>query len=135
MILSPARSPARLAGRGRVATRRSRRRDGLAGTQVSMAPTVVELLVLARPIPTARMNSSTKASAKCMNDPAASTIDPLPARLAPERARLVGRVDVLEAVIPTIFTKPPTGMRLDAVLGLAPRARPQRLAEARRRTG
>ena len=45
----------------------------LFGTHGSMAPTVADEL-FARPMPTARMNSSTKASRKCMNDPAPSTI-------------------------------------------------------------
>src|SRR5262245_65596055 len=64
MILSPARTPARLAGEAGF--------DGLQaavrldGTQVSMAPTVVEVPGVARAIEIAIGNSSTKACAKCI---------------------------------------------------------------------
>ena len=46
----------------------------LFGTHGSMDPTVADELFVAWPMPAARMNSSTKASTKCMNEPAASTI-------------------------------------------------------------
>ena len=75
----------------------------LVGTHGSMDP-IVEEFVLARPIPTARMNSSTKASAKCMNDPAPSTIIRCQGGcLRNERASSSGSTSS-RAVIPTILT-------------------------------
>jgi len=75
----------------------------LVGTQGSMAP-IVEELVLDRPMPPARMNNSTKASAKCMNDPAPSTIIRCQGGfLRNERGSSSGSTSS-RAVIPTILT-------------------------------
>jgi hypothetical protein len=73
MILSPARRPDLTAGdAGSDLTQVVALM--LFGTHGSMVPTVAAELSVAWPMPTARMNSSTKASTKCMNDPAASTM-------------------------------------------------------------
>ncbi len=73
------------------------------GTHGSMAPIVVEF-VFDRPMPTARMNSSTKASTKCMNDPAASTIIRSQAGCRRnDRGSSAGSTSS-SAVIPTILT-------------------------------
>ena len=75
----------------------------LLGTQGSMDP-IVDELVFDRPMPAARMNSSTKASAKCMKDPAASTIIRCqPGCLRKERGSSSGSTSS-RAVIPTILT-------------------------------
>ena len=133
MILSPVRKPALTAGDAGsdlaqlVAVM-------LVGTQGSMAP-IVEELVLDRPIPTARMNSSTKASAKCMNDPAASTIIRCQGGcLRKERGSSSGSTSS-RAVMPTILTKPPAGMALTPY-SVSPRTRgPQGLAETHEELG
>ena len=110
MILSPARMPTFLAGEAGFEALQTEVR--LDGTQVSMAPTVVEVLAPARPIPIASANSSTKASAKCMNDPAASTMMRCqPGWRRNERGSSAGSTSS-SSVMPTIFTKPPAGMAL-----------------------
>ncbi len=102
MILSPVRRPALTAGDAG-SDLAQLAAVMLDGTHGSMAPTVEEF-VLARPIPTARMNSSTKASAKCMNDPAASTIIRCQGGfLRNERGSSSGSTSS-RAVIPTILT-------------------------------
>src|SRR5262249_37308573 len=84
----------------------------LAGTHDSTAPTVVPALPVSRPMPTATTNNSTKASAKCMNDPAASTmIRCHPGFLRNERGSSAGSTSS-SSVVPTICTKPPAGIAL-----------------------
>src|SRR5260370_30181657 len=55
---------------------------------------------------------------------------PLPARLPAERARLIAGIDILQRRHAGDLHEAAERERLDAVLGLAPRRRPQRLPEA-----
>src|SRR5713226_2575560 len=80
----------------------------LLGTHGSIVPTVAEF-VFARPIPTAMTNSSTNASAKCMNEPAPSTmIRCQPGCLRNDRASSAGSTTSRPG-IPTLVTQPPAG--------------------------
>ncbi len=124
MILSPAWIPASLAGevvslpaQGLALSSAFR----LTGTHWVTAPIVVVFWI---PIPMARPSSSTNASAKCMNEPAARTI----ARCQPgcrrnERGSSAGSTSSSE-VIPTIFTNPPSGSALTPY-SVSPRIRDQ----------
>ena len=84
----------------------------LAGTQDSTVPTVVPALAVSRPMPAATMNSSTRASMKCMNEPAAKTmIRCQPGWLRNDRGSSAASTSS-SSVIPTILTKPPAGIAL-----------------------
>jgi hypothetical protein len=73
---------------------------------------VVVVPGLARPIPAASANSSTKASTKCMNEPAASTMMRCqPGWRRNDRGSSSWAMSSI-SVMPTIFTKPPAGMAL-----------------------
>ena len=83
-------------------------------------------LVPGTPMATASRNSSTKASAKCMNDPASSTM----ARCQPglrrnERGSSAGSTSS-SAVIPVIFTNPPNGSAFNPY-SVSPRIRDHRV--------
>ena len=94
-ILSPVRKPALTAGdAGSALTQVAA--VSLFGTHGSMAPMVDEETSVAWPMPKARMNSSTKASRKCMNEPGAHHDHPLPARLAAKGPRLVRGVHIVQ---------------------------------------
>jgi len=83
----------------------------LAGTQLATEPIVV-VLAFAIPIPSARMISSTNASAKCMNEPATMTIARCQRglfRIA--RGSSAGSTSS-KVVIPVIRTKAPKGRAL-----------------------
>src|SRR5215467_848258 len=109
-ILSPARTPAFLAGdAGSLAVQPEVR---FAGTQVSIAPTAVVLLAVSRPTPAATTTSKNSASTKCMNDPALSTmIRCHPGLRRNDRGSSAGSTSS-RSVIPTIFTNPPAGIAL-----------------------
>src|SRR5581483_3301142 len=113
MTLSPALMPATLAGDGWSDAVQVPLSKALAldGTHELTGPSWVVVL-LSRPIPAATRNSSTKASTKCMNEPANSTISRCQAGWRRnERGSSAGSTSSIE-VIPTILTKPPNGSAL-----------------------
>ena len=111
--LSPACMPAALAGDGRSDAVHVPFSNALAlaGTHAATGPSCV-VLSLSSPIAAASRNSSTRASTKCMNEPANRTIRRCQAGCRRnERGSSAGSTSSME-VIPTILTNPPSGRAL-----------------------
>src|SRR5579859_2737032 len=122
-IVSPGCRPIWAAGEG--ASPEAQPDSSVLGTHFTTVPTVV-VLVLARPTASGSISSRKKASTKCMNEPATSTITRCqPGFTRNDRGSSTASTSSIE-VMPTIFTNPPAGMPLTPY-SVSPRLRDHRV--------